>query len=198
MKIIFVRHGDAANAKGKFHGQTDEPLTQKGRNQSEKTAEDLKNCGIDEICSSPLVRAKQTAGIISKKLDLPFETDKGLNAWDLGNYVGQPHEKFLQHIKYFILHPDHKVPGGESFSSFSKRFLDWLNEYKNSKGMLTVTHGRNILLAKAWDKAGRDGTKFDKNELLQNHDTTKHSGYAVLDDKGFKIIDKEAVPGGRS
>lgn len=58
MRIILVRHGDPNYEK--------DCLTELGHKQAEIAAHRLLKEGIDEIFSSPLGRAKQTAGYFSK------------------------------------------------------------------------------------------------------------------------------------
>lgn len=58
MKIILIRHGDPNYEK--------DCLTELGHKQAEFAAQRLLQEGIDEIFSSPLGRAKQTAGYFSK------------------------------------------------------------------------------------------------------------------------------------
>lgn len=66
-KFIFVRHGQSeGNAVQKFLGHTDMGLTQLGHEQARKTAEYLKDMGIDVIYTSDLIRAYDTAMCIGK------------------------------------------------------------------------------------------------------------------------------------
>jgi len=62
--IILVRHGECeGNIKGMFRGRTDFPLNERGLIQAQDLAKELKNFSIKHIYSSPLTRARQTAGI---------------------------------------------------------------------------------------------------------------------------------------
>ncbi|MCK4919084.1 MAG: class I tRNA ligase family protein, partial [Candidatus Pacebacteria bacterium] len=71
-KLILLRHGESeSNVKDVKAGQTDGyPLTQKGIEQSKKIAKILKKEKIDIIISSPIQRAKQTAGIVNDVLGI--------------------------------------------------------------------------------------------------------------------------------
>jgi len=67
LKIILVRYGEAVNnLERKCSGWIDYNLTEKGKEQSTKTALFLKDCQIDEAYSSDLIRALDTAKIILK------------------------------------------------------------------------------------------------------------------------------------
>ena len=66
MRIIIVRHGEPDYQK--------DCLTETGRIQAGRAAERLKEEGIEEIWSSPLGRAYETAEATSKALGLPIHT----------------------------------------------------------------------------------------------------------------------------
>jgi len=64
MEIYIVRHGDA------IEGEIDElrELSEKGKKQAKKAGKKLKKLRFEEIFSSPLKRAVQTAEIIGKEI----------------------------------------------------------------------------------------------------------------------------------
>ena len=66
MRIVFVRHGEPDYAN--------DCLTAAGRGQAEAAAVRLKEEGIEEIWSSPLGRALETAQAASDALGLPVRT----------------------------------------------------------------------------------------------------------------------------
>lgn len=76
-KLIITRHGDPIN-----EGYADElkPLSEKGRLMQRKMAESLKNGGIQPalILTSPLLRAIQSAEILSVVLQVPFVEEPAL------------------------------------------------------------------------------------------------------------------------
>lgn len=70
--IYIVRHGHTEmNEQGLFSGQTETPLTAKGREQAEAAGEQAKELGIDYVVSSPLSRAHDTAKIIARAVGYP-------------------------------------------------------------------------------------------------------------------------------
>jgi broad specificity phosphatase PhoE len=77
-KLVLLRHGESmGNAQGLIQGQSDHPLTEKGLDQARALA-DYWNTNLvhfDLIVSSPLLRASQTAEIISQKINAPIEYD---------------------------------------------------------------------------------------------------------------------------
>ena len=74
--IYFVRHGQTIwNAENKICGATDIALTDHGRMQAEETGRKILAQGIsaDVILCSPLIRAAETAHIISKITGIPAQ-----------------------------------------------------------------------------------------------------------------------------
>ena len=66
MRIVFVRHGEPDYAH--------DCLTETGREQARRAAARLRDEGIEEIWSSPLGRARETAEETSALLGLPVQT----------------------------------------------------------------------------------------------------------------------------
>jgi phosphohistidine phosphatase len=66
-QVYFIRHGIAADPEAYEHDQ-DRPLTAKGRAKTKAVAQQMSALGLafDEILTSPLVRAQQTAEILLK------------------------------------------------------------------------------------------------------------------------------------
>ena len=67
-RIILVRHGETDwNKQGRFQGQIDIPLNQKGKEQAKAASGFLKNISIQKAFSSSLSRPRETAQIILKE-----------------------------------------------------------------------------------------------------------------------------------
>jgi len=92
LRLFFVRHGlSSFNTKGLIQGRTDESyLTEEGYYQSKLTGKILNQVNIDEIYSSPLVRASETAKTIEKHLNknVEIQYDQNLLEVDLANWSG--------------------------------------------------------------------------------------------------------------
>ena len=82
MRIIFVRHGEPDYAR--------DCLTEVGKEQAKAVAERLSNEDIDEIWSSPLGRAMETAGAISDKFNMPIKTIDFMREVLWGSTDGKP------------------------------------------------------------------------------------------------------------
>jgi broad specificity phosphatase PhoE len=74
MKIILVRHGESEHNAGLTEDK-DSVLTKKGRKQAEFLGKKLKKEKISEIYVSKMMRAKETAKIISKIINVPIKEE---------------------------------------------------------------------------------------------------------------------------
>ena len=89
--FVFLRHGESiGNAQARWQGQSDYPLTEKGRAQVQALAERWKSeaATFDRIIASPLGRAKETAEIIASALGVPVEYDPILLERHIGEMEG--------------------------------------------------------------------------------------------------------------
>lgn len=100
--ITLLRHGESVgNAENRLQGHADFPLSDLGREQARKLAERWKAEGVkfDSTIASPLIRAWETAQIISEALGVPnFETDPLWMERDMGLRSGMTLEEI--HARY--------------------------------------------------------------------------------------------------
>ncbi len=91
MRWLLARHGESeANLLWVFANRgTSYPLTAKGIAQAQALAERLASRPIARIWSSPLLRAAQTAAIVSAALGVPVETAEALREYDCGILEGR-------------------------------------------------------------------------------------------------------------
>ena len=77
--LFILRHGEAGNRMTVVEKDSERPLTPEGRTEMQKIAKSLKAIGlqIDRIYTSPLRRARETAEIAAKILEIPT-----LEEWD--------------------------------------------------------------------------------------------------------------------
>ncbi len=94
-KIYFVRHGETAwNADSRLQGQLDIELSEFGKTQADYLAERFREINskvdnIDGIFTSNLLRAKETAQIISNSINIDAFEDKALAEIYLGQWQGK-------------------------------------------------------------------------------------------------------------
>lgn len=152
-KYYILRHGEAlSNVKNiisccpeKFKN----PLTKKGRKMAQKAAEKLKNKNIDLIFTSPLLRAKETAAIIGKKLKIKPKLDKRLREIGFGILNNGPINKLWDYFKKEEDRIRQKPPKGETYPEILKRmvsFLKDINKKHKNKNILIVSHEGPLVL----------------------------------------------------
>lgn len=89
--VTFVRHGESVgNLENRFQGQADYPLTDTGRAQAGALANFWKSekINFDRCLTSPLIRAYETAKIVSAVLNAPLEIDPLWTEMDNGQFTG--------------------------------------------------------------------------------------------------------------
>ncbi len=160
LRLFFVRHGlSSFNAKGLIQGRTDESyLTEEGYYQAKLTGEILNQVDIDEIYSSPLVRASETAKTIEKHLNknIEIQYDQNLLEVDLANWSGlkttEIKEKFKSEYQIWKSNPENLSIKRDDESYYepikelfiqAKEFIDAITS-KNSncenKNILIIAH----------------------------------------------------------
>ena len=76
--LTLLRHGESTgNAENRLQGQSDYPLSEKGRAQARALAARWQAEGVrfDTAIASPLLRASETAQIVAGRLGVPLEFD---------------------------------------------------------------------------------------------------------------------------
>jgi broad specificity phosphatase PhoE len=89
-EFLFVRHGQTAwNLQGRLQGRSNQPLDATGIAQAQAAADCLADEPVSAIVSSPLLRAHQTATIISKSLGVPVSIENDLIERNFGAFEGR-------------------------------------------------------------------------------------------------------------
>ena len=89
MRLILVRHGETKwNREGRFQGQSQVELNDRGIEQARHVAGALVSWKPTALFSSPLPRTLMTAAKISKNVGLPVEPREGLKEVNLGELEG--------------------------------------------------------------------------------------------------------------
>ncbi len=140
-KVYFVRHGQTFwNVENKICGATDIALTDLGHTQAIETGKAIIEAGIvfDEIISSPLIRASETARHISEMTGVPMRLDERLTEQNFGKYEGTARdgEEFQLAKEHFA----DRYGSGESMLHLAQRIYNLLDEIKKDP------EGRTFLL----------------------------------------------------
>lgn len=150
MVLIAVRHGETEwNVQRREMGQLDSPLTVRGIAQAEALGRRLSGIKFDELYSSDLGRAIQTAEIIATKCGKQVQLDAGLRERHMGLFQGLTWAEMLE--KYPADQEAYKrtgfydaVPGGETAQQRldrSVRVLTTIAERHPDQKVVVVTHG---------------------------------------------------------
>ncbi len=145
--LRLLRHGETAHTiEKRFSGVAHDPeLSERGFGQARATAAHLAATGgIDEIVSSPLRRAHQTARAVGDALGLDVRVEDGFRECDFGVWdgltfadvqAGWPNE-LTTWLAGFAVAP----PGGESLLSVSLRVA------AAQEALIERSAGRNVLV----------------------------------------------------
>lgn len=147
--LYLVRHGrTAANAQGLLQGRLDPPLDPLGRRQAEAVAAMVGP--VDEVISSPLVRAQQTASFFGDDVT----TEPRWIELAYGEYEGVPAGEVPPEVwRSWRTSRDFHTRGGESFGSLDERVraaCDELVDRIRSADVVVVSHVSPIKAAVAW------------------------------------------------
>ncbi len=74
--VYFIRHAESEENTGLIQQGASTPLTKNGKLQAEFAAERCKVLGVDLIISSNMIRAVETANIITQKVFKPLEVSE--------------------------------------------------------------------------------------------------------------------------
>ncbi|SFV67094.1 Phosphoglycerate mutase family [hydrothermal vent metagenome] len=171
-KIILVRHGETKwNVEGRYQGQLDSPLTERGIKQAKKNGQKIKRhlakLGKDEvkIFSSPLGRAKSTAFLIVDELGLSpnrvivdtqiQEFNYGILEGKTKEYCNENHNEIIkarEANKWF-----YQIENGDSYELVAKRVKSWLDKLDSDITIIAITHEMvNRALRKLYRKISID------------------------------------------
>jgi broad specificity phosphatase PhoE len=148
-----LRHAEnPANLNGEFSYKViDYSLTPHGVWQAEQAAEYFRDKGLDEIYSSPLKRAQETAAIISQATGVPVTVLEQFREINVGRLERQPpseanHRLYDRIMEDWLVRqkPESRFPGGEDYPTLRARIEDGLRAivaHKTNRRILLVAHG---------------------------------------------------------
>jgi broad specificity phosphatase PhoE len=153
-RVYLARHGQTAyNHEGRFQGQLPVPLDDTGRVQAAELAERAAAHGFSALWSSPLLRAHETAAIVSERIGLEPREDARLMETDAGDWTDRSfadvQAEAPELFEAFLAgNPSFAFPGGESFAQQEVRVAAALEDVeKGELPALVVCHGMVIRAA---------------------------------------------------
>lgn len=173
--IYFVRHGETElNARGIRQGP-DGPLSELGVQQVKEAAKRFpKKRGRPQvIISSPFQRARETAQVIAKELNMEIEFCDLLverrNPTEIVGHSGKEEgvQKIVDRIDKSFHEDDLRYSDEENFSdlkSRAKKLLEYISKRKE-KQIIMVTHGIFLKMVASYILLGEKLTASDYNKL---------------------------------
>lgn len=149
-ELILIRHGETDwNRELRFQGHIDVPLNDMGHEQARRLGLRLADEPVQQLISSDLMRAQQTAAPAARQLELEIVTTVSLREQNFGVVEGMRADEIQ------ALHPrawedwlkfreDHAMPEGESARQFHARIIEALARIATAhvgQKLLVVTHG---------------------------------------------------------
>lgn len=146
MRLILVRHGQTVwNESGRFQGFSDVALSAEGERQAQSLAKSLKGFDLAAIYTSPLTRARETAGIVARYHNCEVTVEEGLKELNQGELEGLTaqdlSDKFPEFFEKWILQPGMThLPKGESLKDLQDR------AWASVEGILKRHSGGNVVI----------------------------------------------------
>jgi len=151
LRFFLVRHGETAeNARMRYLGTRDEPLTENGMRQALQVADALSQLPIAAIISSPMRRAADTAAPIQKACGVELRLDRRLAEGSFGRWEGLSRAEVLdlgnpdaEMLARWESDPSCAPPGGESINDVQKRVIRLVEELKEEfagSSVVLVSH----------------------------------------------------------
>ena len=150
--LSLIRHGEnPANVNHQFsYKNVDYSLNAKGRLQAQQTADYLATQPLDEVYSSPLKRARETAEYIAQAHQLPITIDERFREINVGAMETYPptaanwnkHNSII--AEWFEGNHTIAFPEGENYIELLARFRAALHDAtsgKEGKHIAIVAHG---------------------------------------------------------
>jgi probable phosphoglycerate mutase len=154
MKLYFVRHGESeANLQHVISNRESTfGLTERGMAQTATLAEKLRDIPITAIYSSPVLRARETAEILSQSFHLPYQVTEALREYDCGILEEKSDaESWRLHSEiaadWTLNHNYLRKPAeGENYVEIKQRFNPFIERFTHDElnkqdHILLVSHG---------------------------------------------------------
>ena len=211
VRLYIVRHGESrGNLAGTLQGsRVDEPLSPRGIRQAEALSTRLSAEPIDAAFASPMIRARETAEIVSAPHGLPIAFDTDLLEFDWGVWCGRPLDDAMERevaairARWRAGDLEAAPADGESPAAAGRRaarFLERLSGLQATHA-LVVAHGRfnRILMATLLSRPlSRMDEIRQRNGSLSTFDWNGRGSVTpvLLDDVGHIPPDLRSTAGG--
>ena len=167
MTVHLARHGQTFyNLERRFQGHAHVPLDETGRFQAGELAERCATMQLRSLWTSPLVRARETAAIVARRIGLDPIEDPRYAETDTGDWQDHTYDEIEAEdpeglAAFLRTDAGFGFPGGESFAEHQDRVEAALGDlFADEQALpgLVICHGGTIRLALAtWgDETARE------------------------------------------
>ena len=160
--LYLARHGlTQGNVEGVREGLADEPLLPEGCEQARRLAAQVRDLPVQEVWTSPLARARETARIVAEACELPLHVDEDLRELDAGPWegltAGEIEQRYPEEYRRWEEDPGaFRLPGRETLGEVQQRVVAALERIRaRGRCALVVTHTAPLRLARV-HYAGED------------------------------------------
>jgi len=152
--MYLARHGETeSNRCRRYAGRNGEGLTSQGRSQILALAGALARENIESIWTSPVVRAVESAALLSGELKIPVKEDPRLAEMLLGPWEGLTEDEVertypLEYVLWNTM-PDHlDIDGRDTLGVLASRVMSVVEEAtRQARPVLLMTHVAPIRVA---------------------------------------------------
>jgi alpha-ribazole phosphatase len=157
-RLILIRHGQTDwNLAGRYQGQSDLPLNERGREQALEIAHSLAGSVMSAIYASDLARARDTAQVLACAAGLEVQLDPRLREINQGEWEGMLfadiQARYPQELKRRRESPlGFAPPGGETVQEVKERVLSAVQQIVRShpdQTVAIVSHGLALAVVRA-------------------------------------------------
>ena len=194
VRILLARHGETEfNVAGRWQGQSDSPLTERGLAQARELARALAGEPIAAVYSSDLGRAVTTAREVAALHGLEVTTEPRLREIDVGGFTGKDRAEIEAsypgaHATWVNRPASLRLPAGETLAEAQARALAFISQRMPDhpdQTIVIIAHGAigQCLLVAAM------GQSVDDLWLSQRIDYCQISRLEWTGEQGLKLIE---------
>jgi len=152
-------------------------LTERGRAEIEAVGDRLAGADLAALCASPLDRTRESAEIISRRLDLPIEFRDDVIELDYGEWTGATFESIRADSRWQLWSVHRsiaRIPGGETMREVQRRATEALMELhvRHPDGAVAVVSHGDVIRAALVFALGMPLDFYNRIEVAQGSIST--------------------------
>lgn len=168
--VYFLRHGKVENPKNIIYGRLPGfSLSVTGAKEIEQVAKYFQNNNVSHIYTSPLLRARQTANIIGRRIKLTPKVSRLITEVKIV-FAGVEIAEYERKLQPRLYSKEFIDKGSESIKEIEERmlrFLDMIKKRHSGGNILVISHGDPIMILKAKILGIPFTWQYKRNNYLQ-------------------------------